>query len=168
MFNGLIYNECFAIPIDFFGSCYSQTVNPALPGGVPGYERTSFNCVYPVGVDPRWYQSSQLLTYTNNLKMKIAVILGVLQMALGICMKAFNNLHFGKTVDFLFEFIPQIVLLFVLFGWMDFLIIVKWLRTMNINDTSPEMADKVHNAPAIITTMINMFLSAGSEPTNSN
>jgi V-type H+-transporting ATPase subunit a len=71
--------------------------------------------------------------------MKIAVILGVLQMALGICMKAFNNIHFGKTIDFFFEFIPQIVLLMVLFGWMDFLIIVKWLRTTNIDDLSPEM-----------------------------
>lgn len=64
--------------------------------------------------------------------MKIAVILGVLQMALGICMKAFNNLHFGKTIDFLFEFLPQIILLMVLFGWMDFLIILKWLRVCNI------------------------------------
>jgi hypothetical protein len=51
---------------------------------------------------------------------------------------------------------------------MDFLIIAKWVRTMDLNDTSPEMADRVHNAPAIITTMINMFLDAGSEPENSN
>jgi V-type H+-transporting ATPase subunit a len=69
--------------------------------------------------------------------MKIAVILGVMQMALGICMKAFNNIHFGKTIDFLFEFLPQIILLMVLFGWMDFLIIVKWLTTCDIQSTDP-------------------------------
>ena len=96
--------------------------------------------------------------------MKIAVILGVMQMALGICMKAFNNVHFGKTVDFLFEFLPQIVLLLVLFGWMDFLIILKWLRTMDLNN--PADAESIQNAPAIITTMINMFLAAGSSPVN--
>jgi hypothetical protein len=33
MFNGLIYNECFAIPIDFFGSCYSKDIDENLPGG---------------------------------------------------------------------------------------------------------------------------------------
>ena len=40
------------------------------------------------------------------MKMKIAVILGVLQMSLGITMKAFNALYFGRYVDFFFEFIP--------------------------------------------------------------
>jgi len=59
--------------------------------------------------------------------MKTAVILGVLQMSLGIVMKAFNALYFKKSLDFFFEFIPQIVLLSVLFGWMDVLIIGKWL-----------------------------------------
>src|SRR5436309_1190827 len=90
-------------------------------------------------------------------------------MALGVCMKAFNNIHFGKMIDFFFEFIPQILLLLVLFGWMDFLIIVKWLRPMNIEIVYP-MTDpgysNIHYAPAIITSMIDMFLNAGSSPPN--
>lgn len=66
IFNGLIYNECFAIPIDFFGSCYTSdpnyyfpTPNPALqPRNADfGFRRISFDCVYTVGVDPRWAQS---------------------------------------------------------------------------------------------------------------
>lgn len=92
-----------------------------------------------------------------------------MQMALGICMKAFNNIHFGKTIDFCFEFIPQIVLLLVLFGWMDLLIIIKWLRPMDLHDNlNAYNNDQVHYAPAIITTMINMFLEAGSDPANPN
>ena len=88
-------------------------------------------------------------------------------MALGICMKAFNNIHFGKMIDFFFEFIPQIVLLMVLFGWMDFLIIAKWLTEYDLQKPNdPDMALKIANSPAIITTMINMFLSAGSTPKN--
>jgi len=59
--------------------------------------------------------------------MKIAVIIGVIQMSLGIFMKGFNALYFGKPMDFIFEFLPQIVLLNLLFGWMDVLIIAKWL-----------------------------------------
>ncbi len=42
----------------------------------------------------------------NSLKMKISVILGVLQMSLGVCMKAANALHFGNKMDFVCEFIP--------------------------------------------------------------
>ena len=40
------------------------------------------------------------------MKMKLAVILGVMQMSLGVFMKAFNNLFFKKYIDFFFEFLP--------------------------------------------------------------
>jgi V-type H+-transporting ATPase subunit a len=126
-----------------------------------GYKRNDFNCVYPFGMDPRWAQSDQALNYSNNLKMKIAVILGILQMSLGICMKGFNAIHFRSTIDFVFEFIPQILLILCLFGWMDILIIAKWLYTINLDDVGDK--DILHNSPAIITTMINIFLS-GAEP----
>ena len=61
------------------------------------------------------------------MKMKIAVILGVAQMSLGILMKGLNSLFFGKYLDFLFEFIPQIVFMVGLFGYMNFMIVYKWL-----------------------------------------
>ena len=77
-------------------------------------------------------------------------------------MKAFNNLHFGKMIDFFFEFIPQIILILVLFGWMDLLIILKWLHTVNIDD--PTQNDIRATDPSIITTMINMFLTPGTTP----
>lgn len=70
--------------------------------------------------------------------MKIAVILGVLQMSLGICMKGLNAIYFNRPLDFIFEFIPQIILLNVLFGWMDVLIIAKWLYPFQLQWTSPE------------------------------
>ena len=59
--------------------------------------------------------------------MKLSVILGVSQMSLGIFMKAFNAYQFKSKVDFVFEFIPQIILLSSLFGYMNLLIIIKWL-----------------------------------------
>lgn len=84
--------------------------------------------------------------------MKISVIFGVAQMSLGIFMKAFNAIHFNRKIDFFFEFLPQIILLWCLFGWMDLLIIAKWLRSW------PDSAAK---APSIIAVMIGMFLSFG-------
>ena len=83
-------------------------------------------------MDPRWFQTSNLLAFQNSLKMKTSVILGVLQMSLGICMKGFNALYFGSYVDFFFEFVPQISLLLALFGWMDALIVGKWLHRVDV------------------------------------
>jgi len=89
--------------------------------------------------------------------MKISVILGVSQMSLGIVMKAFNALHFEKKLDFFYEFIPQITLLLCLFGWMDLLIIVKWLTPWQGNES---------RAPGIVSVMINMFLNFGAIDTD--
>ena len=74
--------------------------------------------------------------------MKIAVILGIIQMSAGISMKAFNAHYFKSKIDFFFEFIPQLLLLLCLFGWMDILIIAKWLYTLDIDN--PADAEKVH------------------------
>jgi V-type H+-transporting ATPase subunit a len=150
-FNGVIYNEFFAIPTNIFSSCYEDEVkvlsttltsNNQTTAKDFGYMRThgvgQSSCVYPLGFDARWFESDQLLSYTNNFKMKTAVIFAIVQMSLGILMKGFNSLHFKNGLDFCFEFIPQLVLLLALFGWMDILIIGKWLTEKNIDQIYPE------------------------------
>jgi len=189
-YNGFIYNEFFAIPLEIFGSCYEEAII------VVGNEKTGHDdaknqdiytpkqfgferkpdCVYTLGVDPRWFQSDQNLAFTNNMKMKIAVILAILQMSLGIIMKGLNSIYFRKTIDFLFEFIPQIILLLALFGWMDILILAKWVEPKDVEGyyVDPNLKvpppsfdgsdpyNKVHYTPAIITTMIDIFLAGAS------
>lgn len=113
------------------------------------------DCVYPIGVDPAWYMGKNELAFLNSLKMKLSVILGVLQMSLGICMKAFNATYFKNKIDFFFEFVPQIILMMVLFGYMDLIIICKWLT---------DFSGKEYMAPSVITTMIDMALSGGAIP----
>lgn len=142
-FAGICYNDFASIPI-WGGSCFKQRENSIVLDPIP-------NCVYRIGIDPAWYIADNELQFINNLKMKMSVIFGVAQMSLGIFMKAFNAVHFRQPIDFLFEFLPQIILLWVLFGWMDFLIVVKWLTNW------PD----VQRAPGIISVMINMFLSVG-------
>lgn len=78
VYNGMIYNEFFALPVEaFWGSCFSKEVG-TTPFGTKGYPPISDDCVYYFGVDSRWAQSSNNLTFLNSLKMKTAVILGVL------------------------------------------------------------------------------------------
>ena len=59
--------------------------------------------------------------------MKFAVILGVLQMTIGIIVKGANCVYFKHYNELINEFIPQLLLMLFLFGYMDLLIIIKWL-----------------------------------------
>lgn len=59
-YNGWIYNEFFAIPMEVFGSCYSEDVKKLNPNNdATGYLRTRADdgdwCVYSFGMDPRWF-----------------------------------------------------------------------------------------------------------------
>lgn len=84
--------------------------------------------------------------------MKIAVIYGVAHMSLGIFLKGTNFWHYGQVVDFLFEFLPQIVLMLALFGFMDYLIVLKWLT---------DFTQSTATAPSIITITIDMAMTYG-------
>lgn len=138
-FCGICYNDMASIPLDIFGgSCYLE-----------GSDKPMEDCIYPIGIDPRWYRSTVSITFVNSMKMKLSVIVAVSQMSLGVCMKAFNAIHFKSKIDFFFEFVPQIILLVALFGYMDILIISKWLTSYSGNESM---------APSIINTMINIPL----------
>ena len=58
--------------------------------------------------------------------MKLAVILGVIQMTVGIFIRGLNNIFFGNLVDLIFEFLPMLIFMTSLFGYMIVLIIIKW------------------------------------------
>ena len=70
-------------------------------------------------------QSNELLFY-NSLKMKMSVTLGVTQMLLGLLLKGWNALHFEQRLDFLWEFVPQLVFACSLFGYLIVMIFAKW------------------------------------------
>ena len=73
-------------------------------------------------------------------------------MTLGIIFKGINAIHAKNRIDFLHEFVPQFLLLLSMFGYMDLLIINKWLTDWS-GDTS--------KAPSIINTMVVLFLNFG-------
>ena len=122
--------------------------------GLP-LERISNDCTYPFGIDPVWSVANNSLNFTNSLKMKISVIIGVLHMTLGVILKAFNDIYFKNFKELLFVFSSQITFLLLFFGYMDFLIIYKWLIPWGI-----ERDTKL--APSIVGQMIAIPLSMGS------
>merc|ERR1719213_1059101 len=60
------------------------------------------------------------------MKMKTAVIFGVVQMTGGIFLKGLNALYFGDRAVFWLEFMPMIIFDFCLFVYMAVLIFTKW------------------------------------------
>jgi V-type H+-transporting ATPase subunit a len=112
--------------------------------------------VYPIGLDPAWGVSQNELNYVNSLKMKLSVIVGVVHMVAGVFVKASNTLFFHNFLELIFEFVPQIIFLVGFFGYMDFLIVYKWLKPWKLYDSE---------APSIITTLINLPLKMGKTVT---
>lgn len=147
-YGGFIYNEFFAITWNLFGSCYED--------GEHFRHRISDDCVYPFGIDPKWFGTSNELAFFNSFKMKMAVIIGVAQMSFGVVLKGLNSINFGLPLDFLFEFVPQLTFLLITFGYMCFCIVYKWLTPWESFDLN------THPAPGIINIMINMPLKMGS------
>lgn len=143
---GLIYNDFMSIPLKIFGeSCF--TVDEGT-----GHTEREEGCVYPFGFDPIWYRATNELSFFNSFKMKLAILIGVTQMSLGILMKGFNAAYFRSITDFVFEFLPQIIFMSCTFGYMCFTILLKWSTEWVPTST----------APSIITTFINMPLKLGS------
>lgn len=64
------------------------------------------------------------------------------------------NSHFKKYINIIFEFVPQILFLMCLFGWLVFLIFFKWCYHYENPNT----------APSLLITLINMFLEVGQSP----
>ena len=148
-FNGWIYNDFFAMPLGIFGSCYRNEINK--DGNI--VVKRKGDCVYPIGLDPKWYVANNELSFLNSFKMKMSVIIGVLQMILGLILKGFNGIYFGYYVDFLFEFIPQLIFMCLLFGYMCLMIYIKW---------GTDWSDDLSKAPSLITQLLMLFLNTGS------
>ncbi|KAL3616405.1 V-type proton ATPase subunit a1 [Castilleja foliolosa] len=140
---GVIYNELFSVPFHIFGSsaykCRDATCSNAGTIGLIKDRDT-----YPFGVDPSWRGSRTELPFLNSLKMKMSILFGVTQMNLGIILSYFNARYFSNSIDIRYQFVPQMIFLNSLFGYLSLLIIIKWC--------TGSQADLYH-------VMIYMFLS---------
>ncbi|XP_071923443.1 V-type proton ATPase subunit a3 isoform X3 [Coffea arabica] len=143
IYTGLIYNEFFSVPFELFGrsayDCRDSSCRDASTVGLIKVRGT-----YPFGVDPKWHGTRSELPFLNSLKMKMSILLGIAQMNLGIVLSYFNAKFFGNDINIWYQFVPQIIFLNSLFGYLSLLIIVKWC--------SGSQADLYH-------VMIYMFLS---------
>uniref|UniRef100_UPI00359018C4 V-type proton ATPase 116 kDa subunit a 1-like isoform X6 n=1 Tax=Myxine glutinosa TaxID=7769 RepID=UPI00359018C4 len=161
MYTGIIYNDCFAKSLDMFGSSWSPRamftthnwtdadlkgnsllqLDPAVPG--------VFNGPYPFGIDPIWHIATNRLNFLNSYKMKMSVILGIIHMVFGVMLSFFNHRFFQKKWNIYLQFIPEMLFILSLFGYLVILIFYKWCN-YTVHDS--------RNAPSLLIAFINMFL----------
>uniref|UniRef100_A0A8C7QYK3 V-type proton ATPase subunit a n=1 Tax=Oncorhynchus mykiss TaxID=8022 RepID=A0A8C7QYK3_ONCMY len=162
VYTGIIYNDCFSKSLNMFGSGWSvrpmfETLNEnkvlQLDPAVPGV----FNGPYPLGIDPIWNIATNKLTFLNSFKMKMSVILGVIHMMFGVSLSLFNHLYFKKPLNIFLGFIPEIVFMASLFGYLIILVFYKW--TAYDAFTSKD-------APSLLIAFINMCLFNYGDVTN--
>jgi len=170
IYTGLMYNEAFSMPMTIFGDtkwkCLDESGSVRVASGDESLNGKIDNRIchdiplnwasdepYPFGLDPIWHGTKTELTFTNSVKMKMSIILGVIHMNLGIIMSVFNHRYFQDSLSIWFEFLPQLLFLNSLFGYLCFLIIYKW--TIDFREDDRGRAD-------LYSVMIDMFLSPGA------
>jgi V-type H+-transporting ATPase subunit a len=177
IYTGFIYNDVFSKAVNIFGSSWKVTVgenypfeksnvldlNPnPFPNATRGELRMFSGSPYPFGVDPVWQLAINKIAYTNSLKMKFSVIIGIMQMFFGLILALLNHLFFGRMINVWFEFIPQVIFLTFIFVYLCIMILIKWLKFVG----SP---DSTQCAPNLLIELINMFfLKSSSVDDNGN
>ncbi|CAN8067741.1 unnamed protein product [Agarophyton chilense] len=167
IYTGFIYNEMFAVPIDIFGSRWKYTSESHMACGIDNCDNPASVLPplspYPLGFDPVWKASKTGLLFFNSYKMKLSIVLGVSQMVLGICLSYRNARFFKQKLDILYVFIPQMIFMNAIFGYLVFLIILKWLIDYNGPSCA---ADPTCEPPDLKSVLIGMFMSPGNLPAN--
>lgn len=162
MYTGIIYNDIFSKSFNIFGSRWTVSENRSVydfkhhhpvAGEFftldPVLDFYNVSGPYPFGIDPTWALATNKISFINSFKMKMSVILGVMQMMFGIILGCYNHLFFGRLINVFCEFIPQVLFLLCMFGYLVVLIFYKW-----VNFTAYEAGC----APSLLIGLINMFL----------
>ncbi|CAI9587719.1 unnamed protein product [Staurois parvus] len=174
VYTGLIYNDCFSKALNMFGSSWS--VRPMFTSPKANWTEELlknapvlqldpnvngvFNGPYPFGIDPIWSIATNKLTFLNSFKMKMSVVLGVIHMLFGVTLSLLNHIYFKKPFNIYLGFIPEMIFMASLFGYLVILILYKWCAY----DAS---TSKI--APSLLIHFINMFLfSYNSDNDNKN
>ncbi|KAL1424517.1 hypothetical protein MTO96_020069 [Rhipicephalus appendiculatus] len=157
IYTGIIYNDTFSKSFNIFGSSWFVVKKTTYNEHEQLDPVDNFMGVpYPFGVDPVSILATNKIPFTNSYKMKMSIVLGVSQMLFGVFLSLWNHRFFRNMSNVWCEFVPQLLFLCSIFGYLVIIILAKW--TINFGKDT-------YCAPSLLITLINMFLfSYPTEP----
>ncbi|EIW85547.1 ATPase V0 A0 complex 116-kDa subunit [Coniophora puteana RWD-64-598 SS2] len=149
IYTGFMYNDIFSKALHLGHSGWDWP-----EGNVTGtITAVSNGHVYPFGLDPAWHEADNGLVFMNSYKMKMAVVLGVIHMTFALCMQVPNAIRFNRKTDIWTVFVPQMLFLQSIFGYLVICILYKWSIDWTKASTQP---------PSLLNMLISMVLSPGT------
>jgi len=162
IYTGVIYNDFFSktffYPLSRFkfvdlndtsSDPELKSVKGLLRDKDPDYR------AYGFGIDPAWIDADNSLIFLNSYKMKISIILGVIHMLCGVILNIFNHIHYKEYYLIICKFIPELLMLGSVFGYLCIAIIYKWCY----NWFKP---DAIGPPPSLLNMLIYLFMSPGT------
>lgn len=166
VYTGFVYNDVFSKSMNIFGSAWQIRYNASTVVENPELELNPASgdlyddYVYPIGLDPAWQLATNKIIFLNSYKMKLSIIFGVVHMIFGVAMSVVNMVHFKRQIDIYLRFLPQMLFLVLLFAYMVFMMMFKWVQyggKMEEQQYSPGCA------PSVLILFINMMLFGSTE-----